>query len=237
MLNKCCDIAGLGDHQSAILTDIECHPKKQNQYLQKSISGKIANLKLLHETIQQNPTKSNKIFYCNQRCKNTCQHPVKHLSTWEKLRFFVNHTQDKCGPRKISSVRYSQSWFTSRCKKKKKAKSKKSKFSIGWDKYRSAATESRKVCCHAYNEFIRNCLYENNNSSPKHLYSYIRNKQVDNVGVGPLRENGKVYIDGKNKARISNSQFESAFSIDKGDIPLIQTQFAKSSIQIFTQRA
>ena len=36
LLNKCCDIPGFGDHQSAILADIECHPKKQ-----KPISRKI----------------------------------------------------------------------------------------------------------------------------------------------------------------------------------------------------
>ena len=83
MLNKCCDIAGLGDHQSAILTDIECHPKKQNQYLQKSISGKIANLKLLHETIQQNPKSSiatNDVRTPVNTLSNTCQHGKSYVS-------------------------------------------------------------------------------------------------------------------------------------------------------------
>ena len=42
LLNKCCDIPGLGDHQSAILADIECHPKKQ-----KPISRKISGKKLI----------------------------------------------------------------------------------------------------------------------------------------------------------------------------------------------
>ena len=101
-------------------------------------------------------------------------------------------------------------------------KAKKSKLSIDWDKYRSAATVFRKACHHAYNEFIKNCLYENNNSNPKRLYSYIKNKQVDNFGVGPLKDNGKVYTEGKDKARVSNSQFANVFSTDKGDIPLIQ---------------
>ena len=136
----------------------------------------------------------------------------------------------------MSSVRYSQSWFAShykklvRKKKKLYQKARKSKLSIDWDKYRSAATVSRKACRHAYNEVIKNCLYENNNSNPKHLYSYIKNKQVDNFGVGPLKDNGKVYTEGKDKARILNTQFASVFSTDKGDIPLIQTQYANSSI-------
>ena len=112
-------------------------------------------------------------------------------------------------------------------KKKLYQKSQKSKLSIDWDKYSTAATVSRKACRHAYNEFIKNCLYENNNSNAKRLYSYIKNKQVDNFGVGPLKNNGKVYTEGKDKTRILNSQFASVFLTDKGGIPLIQTQYAK----------
>ena len=77
---------------------------------------------------------------------------------------------------------------------------------------------------------MKNCLYENNNSKPKRLYSNIKNKQVDNFLVGPLKDNGKVYIEGEDKARILNSHFASVFSTDKGEIPLIQTQYANSSI-------
>ena len=135
----------------------------------------------------------------------------------------------------MSSVRYSQSWFAShkklvRKKKKLYQKARKSKLSIDWDKYRSAATVSRKACHHTYTEFIKNCLYENNNSNPKHLYAYIKNKQVNNFGVGPLKDNGKVNTEGKDKARILNSQFVRVFSTGKGDILLIQRQYANSSI-------
>ena len=155
----------------------------------------------------------------------------------ENFSFFVSSTQAKYVPSKMSSVRFNQSWCTSNCKKlvRKKnnfyQKAKKSKLSIDWDKYRSAATVFRKACHHANNEFIKNCLYENNNSNPQRLYSYIKNKQVDNnFGVAPLKGNGKVYTEGKDKARILNTQFASVFSTDKGDIPLIQTQYANSSI-------
>ena len=54
LLNKCCDIPGLGDHQSAILADIECHPKKQKPISRKIYLWKKANHELLRETIQQN---------------------------------------------------------------------------------------------------------------------------------------------------------------------------------------
>ena len=35
LLNKCCVIPGFGDHQSAFLADIECHPKKQKPIFRK----------------------------------------------------------------------------------------------------------------------------------------------------------------------------------------------------------
>ena len=64
-------------------------------------------------------------------------------------------------------------------KKKHYQRRKKSKLSIDWDKYRFAATESRKSCRHANNEFIKNFIYEKNNSNPKRLYSYIKtNKSI-----------------------------------------------------------
>ena len=42
--------------------------------------------------------------------------------------------------------------------------------------------------------------------------------------MGPLKNNGKVYTEGKDKARILNSESASVFSTDKGDIPLIHTE-------------
>ena len=39
LLNKCCDIPGFRDHQSAILAGIECHSKKQKPISIKFISG------------------------------------------------------------------------------------------------------------------------------------------------------------------------------------------------------
>ena len=49
LLNKCCDIPGFGDHQSAILADIECHPKKQKPISRKIYLWNKANHELLRE--------------------------------------------------------------------------------------------------------------------------------------------------------------------------------------------
>ena len=97
MLNKCCDIPGFGDHQSAILADIECHPKKQKPISRKIYLWKKANHELLRETIQQNVES----FIAT----NDIRTPVNTL--WEKFSFFASNTQDEYVPSKTSSVRYS----------------------------------------------------------------------------------------------------------------------------------
>ena len=62
--------------------------------------------------------------------------------------------------------------------------------------------ESRKVCPSTYNDFISNGICDNSsNLNPKRLSSYIKRKKVDKVGVGPLREQGSVYIDSKKKKK------------------------------------
>ena len=71
---------------------------------------------------------------------------------------------------------------------------------------------------------------ENNDTNSKRLYSFIKTKQTDNIGVAPLKSNGAVYIDSKEKARILNLQFANVFSVDRGDIPSIKTQYAEKSI-------
>ena len=58
--------------------------------------------------------------------------------------------------------------------------------------------------------------------------------QVDNVGVCPIRDQGSIYIDNKEKARLLNSVFQ--FFNNKGDIPLMLTEsFTKSLREIDTE--
>ena len=76
-------------------------------------------------------------------------------------------------------------------------------------------------------------LLKNNNSNSKRLFSYIKSKQIDNIGVAPLKDNGLVYINGHDKARILNSQFVNVFSIDKGDIPQIHAKYAENPMNNF----
>ena len=160
-------------------------------------------------------------------------------SLWADFHSFVISAQDIYVPSKWSSIRYTQPWFTTDCKKlvrkKKKlyCKAKKSNQNADWQAFKDAVVKTRKACREAYNIFINNCLDKNNNSNSKRLFSYIKSKQIDNIGVAPLKDNGLVYINGHDKARILNSQFVNVFSIDKGDIPQIHAKYAENPMNNF----
>ena len=160
-------------------------------------------------------------------------------SLWADFHSFVISAQDIYVPSKWSSIRYTQPWFTTDCKKlvrkKKKlyCKAKKSNQNADWQAFKDTVVKTRKACREAYNIFINNCLDKNNNSNSKRLFSYIKSKQIDNIGVAPLKDNGLVYINGHDKARILNSQFVNVFSIDKGDIPQIHAKYAENPMNNF----
>ena len=54
------------------------------------------------------------------------------------------------------------------------------------------------------------------------MWSYIKNKKVDYCGVAPLRYNGTIYIDSKDKASILNNYFTSVFTMEDGSIPTME---------------
>ena len=80
------------------------------------------------------------------------------------------------------------------------------------------------------NAFIKNSLNENINDSSKHLYSFIKSKQINNIGVAPFKSNKLFYIYSQKKTRSLNSQFMSVFARDKDYIPQIHAKYAENSI-------
>ena len=52
------------------------------------------------------------------------------------------------------------------------------------------------------NAFIKNSLNENINDSSKHLYSFIKSKQINNIGVAPFKSNKLFYIYSQKKLEV-----------------------------------
>ena len=56
---------------------------------------------------------------------------------------------------------------------------------------------------------------EDGNSKP--FYRYVKSKKEDNIGVSPLKEDGKLHVSAQKKCEILAAQFRSVFTDDKND--------------------
>ncbi len=76
-------------------------------------------------------------------------------------------------------------------------------------------------CWRAYLDYMRNIVcgeYETGNK--QRFWGYVKALRQDNYGVSPLKNNGILYSDNKNKADILNQQFASVFTQeDMSDMP------------------
>ena len=69
-------------------------------------------------------------------------------------------------------------------------------------------------------EYIYNTItqgLQTNNSKP--FWKYIKSRKQDNIGVAPLKKNGSLVCDSKEKAEILLDQFQSVFTRDGGSAP------------------
>ena len=80
----------------------------------------------------------------------------------------------------------------------------------------------------AYNQYISDCISPNIKHNPKRFFTFIKSKRCDNVGVSPLKVNGKLKFNDKEKGNILNDQFASVFSEKDGHIPPILSELVKT---------
>jgi hypothetical protein len=80
---------------------------------------------------------------------------------------------------------------------------------------------------HAYNTYIEKLILDlptndpdqsfNNQSKPKKLFSFIKSLRTDSSGVAPLKKEGQLVADTKQKVNILNEQFQSVFTTESID--------------------
>ena len=151
---------------------------------------------------------------------NSIDTPINTI--WNNLKTCLLNAQELHVPSRITSARFSQPWITRECKrlirikKRRYKRFKLTKRMSDWEKYQQAARNSKKACASAYNSFIRHSTEDNNK---KKLFSVIKSKRTEIIGVAPLKNNGTTYTNDADIARILNEQFTSVFSEDDGSVP------------------
>ena len=142
---------------------------------------------------------------------------------------FQQHVEDmlrKYVPTKMSSTRTNVPWITPElrrmCRKKQRlynrTKSTKNNREILWQKYSVHQSKTNKALRQARWNYINNILQEGlNEGSNKSFWKYIYSQKNDSKGVCPLKFEGKLHSDSRDKAEILNNQFVSVFTKDDRD--------------------
>ena len=139
---------------------------------------------------------------------------------WCELKQHINKIINDKVPHKWYSTRYILSWFNreltrmTKCKQRLYNKAKQTQSRADWDMYNNARGTrpqryvKRTMSIHVEQKLIRG-LEE---GSTKPFWRYIKSLRRDNSGISPLKQDGKLHNDPKDKAEILNNQFKSVFT-------------------------
>ena len=117
----------------------------------------------------------------------------------------------------MTSTRNNQPWVNTNIKRLAKQKQrayKQAKQNQKWERYRSLKSELQRSCRQAHDEYVNNLITDAGSSAKKTLWTYVKSKRNDKVGVYPLKKDGQTYSDSKPQADILNDQFSSVFTTE-----------------------
>ena len=220
LLVNCEPVPGFGDHDTAVLANINCHPQRLKPTQRKVFCWDKADTTALREQ-----TKKELQSFSNAETINS---PINSL--WNKFKLIILNCQEKFVPSKTTSKRFNQPWFN-RKKKCKRATRKKIrryrvfkryKSEINWKTYQEAARTCRRTCNASRDEYVKSTVAEDGKNTKKKVYAFIKYKKQGITGVSPLHDqHGKTQTDDEEIAKILNNQFASVFSQDDGLSPPI----------------
>jgi len=144
-------------------------------------------------------------------------------------------------PTKVTSSKCKNPWINSYIKrftrKKQRAcnQARHSNLSTDWSKYYDIKRQCQRECRTAFNKYVSNLVNPDNNSVTKHLWSFIKSKRQDYIGISTLKHQGETFVDATDKANVFADYFSSVFTSE--DIPHIPSLSKEplpsiSSIQI-----
>ena len=99
-------------------------------------------------------------------------------------------------------------------------KAKSSQAPEDWAAYRTIKNEITADTKYSHTNY-QNRLFDNEGHASKNFWKYVKISRKDCVGVGPLKVNGKVLVDGAEKVDALNNQFYLVFTNeDLANLPL-----------------
>ena len=123
-------------------------------------------------------------------------------------------------PTKLTSSRLSQPWITNHIKwlthRKQCAYNHTRTTNLSKDctKYYDIKRQCQQECRLAFNNYVYTLVDPNTKKITKRLWSYIKNRKQDHVGVGPLNYQGITLTDAAAKANVLADYFSSVFTCE-----------------------
>ena len=161
-----------------------------------------------------------------------------HMSVnemWVKFKTGFLEAVERFIPTKMTKTKYSLPWINAtikrlmrRCQKLYLRAARKSNDLDEKNHYKRFRAHVQKVERDAYWRHVSNIfMFVNDTSDPdsnksgkiKKFWSFVKSLKKDALGITPLRENGILKIDTKEKADICNRQFQSAFTREADSDP------------------
>ena len=206
-------IAGLGDHEAIIInSNITAERKKTKPH--KIFLWNKCNITNAQKEITEMTQKFLKTFNKDSN--------VNEMWTFLKKR--IEEIIEKHVPTKMTSKKHQQPWFTTltnRLTRKKKRwfqRMKNTNSERVKNKYKEIKRTTQKALRSAHSEYVKNMIC-NDNKDNKKLWTYIKSKRQEQVGIPDLiDDNNKTIKDPKEKANILNNQFSNVFSNPEPEI-------------------
>ena len=193
LLHKCLATPGISDHTSIINAEIDCFAQVERPIRRKVHCWKKANIEDLQAYIMREVT----------ALTESHSDDTEVESLWQQIKRISEEGMERFVPSKMTSKRYSQPWFTRKCKrairKKNRAykKAKRTNDNKDWDRFNELRKEAQKACKEANTNYTSRNINADFEENTKRFYTYIKNKRSDNNGVAPLEENGTIKTSSK----------------------------------------
>ena len=203
LIESCEPLPGFSDHETAIISDIFCHPQKIKPIPKKVHLWHRANINELQQDIKTD-------------MDNLCASYSIHTdinTLWAKFKQIITKAEEKHVPTKTTTKRFNQPWFNTTCKRA--VRKKKRRYRVfqrthlerDWTRFQAAAKDARKTCQNVYYDYLKKNIYQEKGHSKK-FFAFVKSKRTDLCGVSPLVDDKNVIHTNEEKlAEILNNHY------------------------------
>ena len=205
-------IPGISDH-NIVVTDFDIKPCVKKEKPRKFYKYKQANWENVQKDIEKTSEEIKELYLSGENVQTLWNHFKNSLNT-------SIHENIPTGTTKTLSR---LPWINRpilRVLRRKKRYFRKAKTTNDWNAYKKIQKHCKKIIRQAEWKHINDTIIKGmkeNNTKP--FWNFIKSKKKDNVGVSPLKAQGRLFSDSKTKAEILLRQFKSVFTQDN-DTPL-----------------